>query len=296
MIEGAPRPTELLVPKNPEKVQLALDKLEQGFDDITNGDKFRSYLETLAKFHNYSPNNVMLIRLQRPDAQRVAGYNTWLDLKRQVRKGEKGITIITPRLARVDDPDTGQKVERLVGFGTGTVFDISQTEGKELPTPPGAFTLRTESEISKAIYRDLSDLSLDSGVPSVTRQAYQTLNGANGTYSLLDHRIEISDELRSDAAAKTLAHEFAHYTAGHRGRGNLPDMETVAEASAFVVMHAQGVDTGSYSFPYLAGWARDKEVLMRNLSAVQKTSHDVISGLERIREKPPKTSIVLFTR
>jgi antirestriction protein ArdC len=297
-----PEPTSLVPPTQDAdpRVQVALDKLDAGFDQIANSDQFRSYLQAMSRFHHYSPNNVMLILLQRPDAERVAGFNTWKDLGRHIRKGEKGITIITPRFAYVwaEDEDTGQKkrLERLVGFGTGTVFDVKQTDGKPLPQPLGAYTLRSESEIAKQAYSMLSNLAIDAGASSVTRQAHQTLNGANGYYLPYNDSIVVSDDLKSDAAAKTLAHEVAHFTAGHKGFDRKADIETVAEASAFVVMHYLGIDTSSYSFPYIAGWAQEKEVFQRNLSAVQKTSHTVITGMERIQAHPPRTQIILFQR
>ena len=276
------------------RVQAALTKLETGFEQIAASDQFRSYLQAMSRFHNYSPNNVMLIRMQKPDAERVAGFHTWKDLGRFVQKGEKGIQIITPRFAKVDDPETGEKKDRLVGFGTGTVFDVKQTDGKPLPRPVGAYTLQGEHDVSRAVYRSLSDFAIDSGASSVTRQAYQTMQGANGYYAPYNDSIVVSDELKADAAAKTLAHEVAHYTAGHKGFDLRSDIETVAEAASFVVMHAQGVDTSAYSFPYVAGWAQDKEVLQRNLSAIQKTSHTIITGLERIQTNPPRTQMIPF--
>jgi hypothetical protein len=104
----------------------------------------------------------------------------------------------------------------------------------------------------------------------------------------------VSARLPIDAAAKTLAHEAAHFTAEHRGVDLKQDKETVAESAAFVTMHHFGLDTSSYSFGYVAGWAQDKEVFKRNLQAIQKTSHQLIQGIERYLANPPHTAITVF--
>ena len=105
----------------------ALRQLEAGIDAILESDGYQRYLAAMGRFHRYSYGNILLILAQQPGATRVAGYRRWQALGRQVRRGERGITIITPRFSQEKDPDSGEKREVLAGFGTGTVFDIAQT-------------------------------------------------------------------------------------------------------------------------------------------------------------------------
>jgi N-terminal domain of anti-restriction factor ArdC len=126
-------------PTREERLKDALQTLEHGIDSILTSERFESYLQTLARFHSYSSGNVLLIRAQRPEATRVAGYRKWLELGRQVKKGEQGIKILVPykhkaTVAEEDDKDT----VIVKSFGVGTVFDVAQTEGEPLPDPPAA--------------------------------------------------------------------------------------------------------------------------------------------------------------
>src|SRR3954452_5248866 len=130
-------------PEPPAAIQESLTRLEQAVSAIHDSDTFRSYLDAQARFHSYSFANVLLILSAKPDATRVAGYQTWKQLGRQVRRGEKGIRIIVPIRGRAatsaaesetSDDDTPQGQRTIVRFGTGSVFDISQTDGKPLPS------------------------------------------------------------------------------------------------------------------------------------------------------------------
>ena len=292
---GFPRPED----ERDERVQAALKTLEAGIEVIIDSDTFRSYLETMSRFHKYSFNNALLIMMQRPDATRVAGFHTWEGLGRSVKKGEKAIKIITPRLAPTwaEDPDTGEKKKReiLVGWGVGNVFDVSQTDGKPLPPAPKPQMLNGESDAGRALFGQLANLTTELG-GKFARQDQRFLQGANGFYQPHNNEIGVSAALRGDAATKTMAHEVGHFVAQHKGFDAKEDVETVAESTAFVVLNHFGIDSGTYSFDYVAGWAQNKDVLRRNLQAIQKTSHQIITQTEQLAAAPLRTHIVLYQR
>ncbi len=272
-----------------EKLSEAMSLLERGIEGILDSEGFANYLRTMARFHTYSFNNVALIVAQRPEATRVAGYKAWQALGRQVRKGEKGLIVFVPHRKRVrESPDKDQQEQQpageqdtqtthqVTGFGLGRVFDIAQTEVEPLPEPPAAQALNGESETGVRIDRRLSCFLIEEGV----RLSQGDTGRANGYYRPEDRLIVLSDRLHGDQRTKTLVHEAAHYLADHRGQVTREDAETVAESSAFVVLSHFGIDTGSYTFPYVAHWAQDKAVLRRNLTEVQGVAAGLIAGIE----------------
>ncbi len=287
MHEGLPhhehRPS--LTPKQgSDQLQTALQLLEAGIDHLLDSESFATYLRTVSRFHSYSFGNIALILAQRSDATQVAGYRTWQTLERQVRRGERAIKILVPHRVRVVDT-TGEDSEpsyRLVGWGVGSVFDISQTDGKSLPQPPVVEVLASTSDAGAQVYRALETYMTAQGIQVVRKSTAP----ANGWYSPHEREIAVSDTLQTDAAAKTLAHEAAHFVAEHRGLEPREHVETIAESTAFVVMHHFGIDTGSYSFGYVATWAKDRKVLQHNLDTIQKTAHQLIQGLESILTAP----------
>ncbi len=274
-----------------EKLSEAMSLLERGIEGILDSEGFANYLRTMARFHTYSFNNVALIVAQRPEATRVAGYKAWQALGRQVQKGEKGLIVFVPHRKRVrESQEQDQQAQQpageqdtrtthlITGFGLGRVFDIAQTEGEPLPEPPAAQALNGESEIGTQVDRRLSRFLIEEGV----RLTVEDTDHANGYYRPADRLIALSDRLQGDQRTKTLVHEAAHYLADHRGQVTREDAETVAESSAFVVLAHYGIDTGSYSFPYVARWAKDKAVLRRNLAEVQGVAAGLIAGIEGV--------------
>lgn len=271
-----------------EKLNEAMAVLERGIEGILDSESFADYLKTMARFHTYSFTNVAMIVAQRPEATQVAGYKTWQTLGRQVRKGEKGIVIFVPHRKRVgespdenkEDQQAGEQVKEtthmITGFGLGRVFDVSQTEGEPLPEPPAVQELDGESETGARIDQRMSRFLIEEGV----RLSSEDTGRANGYYRPAQRLIAISDRLSGNQRTKTLVHEAAHYLADHRGQVTREDAETVAESSAFVVLAHYGIDTGSYSFPYVARWAEDKAVLRRNLVEVQGVAAGLIAGIE----------------
>ena len=292
-----------------EKIKQITDKLEQGVHQIFESDNYRAYLSTMAKFHSYSLNNTILIAMQKPGATLVAGYTAWQkDHDRHVKKGEKGIQIIAPSPYKVKqerdalDPKTGKpqmdaqgnplkeiiEVER-PAFKVATVFDISQTEGKELPSIG-------VNELSGGVdgYEALFDaLKATCPVPI----AFEDIpSSAKGYYHTEDHRIALQEGMSQMQTVKTLIHEMSHERM-HSHEKEKPveerlsrrSMEVEAESVAFVVGTALSaehpelqLDFSDYSFGYIAGWSSGKETaeLKASLGRIQATASEMISEIE----------------
>ena len=264
--EGQPPPEERLA--------TTLHTLEEGITAIIDGEQFRRYLDAMSRFHQYSASNVMLILAQRPEATQVAGYRRWQQLGRQVRKGERGIRILVPH-KQVVEFDEGEETTIVRGFGIGTVFDVGQTDGEPLPEPPVAKEIREATDTGSALYRALETFATNQGVTIVRKEVER----GNGYYAPLRKQIAVDSRLSGDQATKTMAHETAHFVADHRGGIAREDAETVAESVAYVVLAHFGIDSGDYTFAYVARWAEDRQVLKRNLDAIQQTAWTVISGI-----------------
>ena len=292
-----------------EKIRQITDKLEQGVHQIFESDNYRAYLSTMAKFHSYSLNNTILIAMQKPGATLVAGYTAWQkDHDRHVKKGEKGIQIIAPSPYKVKqerdalDPKTGKpqmdaqgnplkeiiEVER-PAFKVATVFDISQTEGKELPSIG-------VNELSGGVegYEALFD-ALKATCP-VPISFEDITSGAKGYYHTEDHRIALQEGMSQMQTVKTLIHEMSHERM-HSHEKEKPveerlsrrSMEVEAESVAFVVGTALSaehpelkLDFSDYSFGYIAGWSSGKETaeLKASLGRIQATASEMISEIE----------------
>ena len=292
-----------------EKIKQITDKLEQGVHQIFESDNYRAYLSTMAKFHCYSLNNTILIAMQKPGATLVAGYTAWQkDHDRHVKKGEKGIQIIAPSPYKVKqerdalDPKTGKpqmdaqgnplkeiiEVER-PAFKVATVFDISQTEGKELPSI-GVNELSGGVEGYDALF---DALKATCPVPI----AFEDIpSGAKGYYHTEDHRIALQEGMSQMQTVKTLIHEMSHERM-HSHEKEKPveerhsrrSMEVEAESVAFVVGTALSaehpelkLDFSDYSFGYIAGWSSGKETaeLKASLGRIQATASEMISEIE----------------
>lgn len=260
-------------PTREERTAQALATLEAGIDAITSTDAYADYLRTLARFHTYSWGNALMILQQRPDASRVAGYEAWKTFGRQVRKGEQGIRILVPHVAKHTN-DAGDEERTVRGFGVGYVFDITQTEGDELPSGPQPQDLTGSSVIADTVY--------SAAITYLEREGLtfrrQNTKPAHGFYNPRLRLVAVDEDLATDQATKTLVHELAHYAADHRKSQNVTDVETVAESVAFVVLDHFGLDTSGYSFAYVAHWGANREVLKRNLSTIQKTAHALIDA------------------
>ena len=278
------------------------ERLEQGVKDIFTSEMYTTYLRTMAKFHNYSFNNTLLIAMQRPDATLVAGFNAWKNkFNRYVKKGEKGIQIIAPApIKEVEerekiDKDTGlavlnengepemERVEYVVPrFRLTTVFDISQTDGEPIPS--------LEVNELTASVKDYALLTAAIEQVSPVQMRFDEIEGnAKGYYSDADKEICIQAGMGESQTIKTMIHEVAHAMLHNsdsmKQRGEEKDRltkETEAESIAFTVCSALGIDTSDYSFPYVASWASGKEMkeLKDSMDTIRLTAADFLEKLE----------------
>jgi antirestriction protein ArdC len=263
------------------RVNEALERLESGVSRILDGEEFKRYLSVAARFHHYSPNNCLLILMQRPDATRVAGYRAWQQLGRQVRKGEKGIRILAPISRKVaEDEETGEVVRALVGFKTATVFDVSQTDGEPLTEAPRPEDLDSEegAEIAGKVYEGLSRFCQAEGVAV---EFEKRRSGEYGTYQRRERRITLNATLPATEKATTLAHELAHHLLHARADGTAKQTREIeAEGAAFVVCAAFGLDTSRFTFAYVANYASEPEALKAALERIQGAARRLIEAVE----------------
>jgi len=223
--------------------------VECGVQRVADSEQWRRYLEVMGRFRHYSATNCLLILFQRPDATQVAGYKTWQKLGRQVRKGEHGISIWVPfRSSRKDTETEDEGEARPMYFGTGTVFDLAQTDGEPLPE----LCERLTGEVNAAHWVALAAYARGRGwTLDVRTMSVNGITGASGV-------ILINESLAAQGALKTLCHEMAHQLLGHTGERKTVERERKeleAESVAYVTMAALGYDTSAYSLPYLTSWA-----------------------------------------
>jgi antirestriction protein ArdC len=261
-----------------------VDRLERGILELKSSTRWAEYLRAAARFRRYSANNLMLILMQRPDATRVAGFRTWLDLRRHVRKGENGIAILAPCVyggQTREDQETGECVttqRRLVGFRVVHVFDVSQTDGDKLPSPVTHLEGDSAAEL-------LARLELVAGELGFSVQRPDDFHGpVNGDTSFELKRIRLNPDRSTDQQAKTLAHELGHVTAHHetvnysaeRGR-----CELEAESVAYVVLAHYGLDSAGYSFGYVARWS-DAKAIRESAGTILEASGEILQLLETL--------------
>ncbi len=251
---------------NTEKANALHRELVGAVEQITSGEEWAAMLEVAARFHRYSFRNTILIRLQRPDATRVAGFNRWKDLGRHVRKGEKGIQILAPCTYRrkseapgsigADSEETGdaaQEVRVLRGFRVAHVFDVAQTDGD--PIPDVAPELLTGDEPEGLLTQLVEQITARGFTFALVPPADMPIRGANGCTDHLAHQVLVRDDVEPAQRAKTAAHELAHVLLHEPGMACRDRIEVEAESTAYVVLRAIGADPGSYSFPYVTRWA-----------------------------------------
>ena len=257
------------------------EKLEQGVKDVFTSDKYIEYLRFMGKFTNYSVNNIILIMMQMPEASLVAGYKAWqTKFKRQVRKGEHGITILAPcpHTKEIEDEDGNVKKVSWTSFRACKVFDVSQTDGEELPT--GCV------EMLDGTVQNYEELRRKLEAIAPVAVEYQYIDGgANGFYSRAEKRIAVQLGMSEAQTIKTLVHEIAHAIL-HNENGEEKDAdrytrEVQAESVAYTVCSMLGLDTSDYSFGYVAGWSTNKDVkeLTASMEVIRKTAKLITDGL-----------------
>ena len=303
-----PRPVNPIIPtadKPAEKLKEITDRLEQGITELFDSERYKEYLQVMSKFHNYSFNNTLLIAMQKPDASLIAGFNAWKNnFGRNVMRGEKGIRILAPSPYKVKrevekkDPQTGKAVigrdgkpvmetqeVQIPAYKVVAVFDVSQTEGRELPTI-GANELTGDVEQ----YGDFfAALEKTSPVP----MGFEKIEGSShGYYHLEEKRIAIDEGMSELQNLKTAIHEIAHaklhdidLNAPQEEQPDRPDRRTrevQAESIAYTVCQHYGLDTSDYSFGYVAGWSSGRELaeLKSSLETIRSTAAELINTID----------------
>lgn len=264
------------------EVQSLLAKLEEGVESIRTSGGWATWLKFQASLHNYSWNNCMLIAMQCPGASVVMGFNAWKDNGRHVRKGEKGIRILAPCFRKVEDKETGEESRKLVFFRTVSVFDVSQTDGEEIPAP----CQKLEGG-DQGLFDALKGCSERSGVP-VRLEAVS--GSANGYYDCVGKFIAIEETNSVAQQTKTLAHEIAHSILHNdlsRDEQSRSDRELEAESVAFVVCAHFGLDSSDYSFGYVANWKGDgaKEGIKKSAKRIADAAKKIIEAVEAATEE-----------
>ena len=282
-----------------ERLKALTDQLEQGVSDIFQSGQYAAYLTAMSKFHHYSFGNTMLIFIQCPNATLVAGYHDWRrNFGRQVKRGERGITILAPcpyrRKEEVEEaasdgsPATSVQWVQRMGFRTVTVFDVSQTEGKPLP------------ELVKKLIGDVAQYeSMVATLRSISPYPISIESfpgGAYGCCDFVEQRILVQPDMSQIQTIKTMIHEVSHAKLhAPEKTEELPQhkqrfvREMEAESVAYVVCRHFGIDTSDYSFGYVAGWSRGRELsqLRESLDLIRNTAAELIDGISPPRELTP---------
>lgn len=292
-----------------------MQSLESGVEEFFTSNRYQEFLKTMAKFHNYSFNNTMLIAMQRPDATLVTSYKNWQSMGRQVMKGEKGITIIAPApykkmkekevldenqrpiMGTDGKPKTEQVEVTVPHFKAVTVFDIAQTSGEPIQT--------LAPELLTAAVQDFDSFMQAIQKISPVPIRFDEIDGnANGYYHNADKEIVIKKGLSESQTLKTAIHETAHAKLHDKeimeSLGVEKDRltkEVEAESIAYCVCSSFGLDTSDYSFPYIAGWSSSREMkeMKASMDVIRKTAGEMIDQLteelEIILEEKQKTEL-----
>lgn len=289
--------------KRADELHQITDKLEKGVKDVFQSDKYKQFLNVMAKFPRYSVNNTMLIMMQRPDAQLCQSFTGWKQMGRYVKKGEKGISILAPAPYKIEREQTkldekgrpvfdadGEPVKEKVevtirAFKVVKTFDLSQTDGKELPTI-GPSELMGNIEGYPKLLQALQEIS---PVPV----SFELIDGdAKGFYHLEDKKIVVQDGMSEVQTIKTLLHEMAHQKL--HDKDNVPEAKDIsrngkeveAESVAYVVCQHYGINTSDYSFSYVAGWSEGKETpeLKASLDKIRQTASEFIYQIDQKME------------
>ena len=298
-------PIVLTSEKPAEKLKEITDRLEQGIAELFDSERYKEYLKVMSKFHNYSFRNTVLIAMQKPDASLLAGFSAWKNnFERNVMKGQKGIKIIAPspykikqEMQKIDPhtqkpiigkdgkPVTEEKEVTIPAYKVVSVFDVSQTEGKELPD---IAVDELTGDVDR--YKDFfAALEKTSPVPI----AFENIEGgSHGYYHLEDKRIAINEGMSELQTLKTAIHEIAHAKL-HDIDLNAPKdeqqphvdrrtREVEAESVAYTVCQHYGLDTSDYSFGYVAGWSSGRELseLKSSLETIRSAAAEIINSID----------------
>ena len=297
-------PIVLTSEKPAEKLKEITDRLEQGITELFDSERYKEYLKVMSKFHNYSFRNTVLIAMQKPDASLLAGFSAWKNnFERNVMRGQKGIKIIAPspykikqEMQKIDPhtqkpiigkdgkPVTEEKEITIPAYKVVSVFDVSQTEGKELPD---IAVDELTGDVDR--YKDFfAALEKTSPVPI----AFENIEGgSHGYYHLEDKRIAINEGMSELQTLKTAIHEIAHAKLhdidlnapkDEQPRVDRRTREVEAESVAYTVCQHYGLDTSDYSFGYVAGWSSGRELseLKSSLETIRSAAAEIINSID----------------
>ncbi|MFI3326000.1 MAG: DUF4316 domain-containing protein [Clostridia bacterium] len=283
-----------------DKLKEITDSIETGIQNLFESDKYKQYLKTMSKFHHYSTNNVILISLQNPDATLVAGFQKWKKtFSRNVKKGEKAIKIIapTPYIIKEEreklDPATKnpiigyngkietEEIEKEISmFRVVSVFDVSQTDGKEIPTLINTLT----GDVAQ--YDTFMEAIKQTAPVPIS---FETMsNDIDGYFHLVDKRIAIRDNMSEVQTVSAAIHEMAHSLlhnlqkqAEVKKDRNTEEVE--AESISYAVCNYYGIETSDNSFGYIANWSKGKDLkeLKASLETINNTSSQIITGIDK---------------
>jgi hypothetical protein len=280
-------------------------KLDEGLENVFKSDRFKELLSVMSRMHHYSLNNAILIAIQKPNATMVQGYKGWQELGRYVQKGEKQIKILAPMFKKVEvekiDPVTkkpelnnkGEVIREKKDFRTGFisvgVFDISQTDGKEIPSVRDFINRGLENDDSmKKLYHDFFNHIKDNSHYNLREDV--TDPGVGGYYSRAKDEIVISSNNNQNDTEKfrVLVHEFAHAKLHHidSDMKDLPrgHKEAQAESVAYIVSNYYGLETDDVSLGYIATWAQDIKLARKALEEVQSVAKEIINTIDELQK------------
>lgn len=266
--------------KSEERLEALHESLVAKTEALTTSEGWLAWLRVAERFHHYSLNNQLLILVQRPEATQVAGYGVWQSLGRQVRKGEKSIGIFAPMVRKKRDEDTGEEKRFVSGFRVVSVFDISQTDGEDVPLQPRPALL--DGEAPAGLWDALAAVV---GAHGYTLERGDC-RGANGYTSPSTKTVKVREDVSEAQAVKTLAHEVAHMLMHCEDADLSADAirhravaEVEAESVAYLVANSHGLPTDDYTLPYVAGWSDGKtEVVAATADRVLKTARTILAA------------------
>ena len=271
--------------------------LKEGIKEFLDSDKYKDYLTKMSQLNNYSNRNLRLILAQNPEARQVASFKQWKEnFGCHVKKGEKALRIFKPMTKIKKDEnnqpilDKNGKPETVTFFGLVPVFDVSQTEGKDMPKAAEVKEQLTDLDYAN-LYRALMAIAKENDV-SVRFEEME--NNKHGYYSVPENQIVLrSNEMNKAQIIKTFLHEMAHAELHHADNPQKENLtrstaELQAESIAYVVSSYYGIDTSEYSFNYLSGWSADKETLAdleAQLDIVQQEAKSLMVRMDQALEQ-----------
>jgi len=258
-----------------------VEELAASTDQSRSSPKLLEYLSFTASFHRYSIHNTMLIFMQCPEASRVAGYNKWKSMGRQVKKGEKGIAIFAPMIFK-KSKEKGEDEERALGFRAVYVFDVAQTEGEDLPAVSCLSNGSCPDNLVASLYQLAQSQEIQVSDSS-------TLGGAYGRS--MGGRIEISSELEGADRFSILTHEIAHELLDHKNRKEVARKEREIEAETVAHVVCRHFNIPSTAPEYLALYGADGKEVKERLEIIVHAIKQIISGIESHQAVPTPQAI-----